>query len=99
MQKKTKLFQVVNNFRVKKFVFPFNNGVALVRDEKYSLAFIDSDGQKKVCSGKVKAFKGWNVFFCEAFYIFLLEYFYTSKCFWWKIKIMKGQRKNKTKAM
>lgn len=73
--KKTKTTKTVNNFRVKKFVFPFNNGVALVRDEKYSLAFIDSDGQKRVCSGKIKNSKGWGIIFWRGLLYFFVGIF------------------------
>ena len=92
MQKKTKLFQVVNNFSVKNFVFPFNNGVAFVKDEKYSLAFIDCDGQKKVCSGKVKAFKGWNVVFLRG-----LLYFFVGIVLYIKLLLVEDKNNDRPK--
>ncbi len=77
---------------MKNFVFPFNNGVAFVKDEKYSLAFIDCDGQKKVCSGKVKAIKGWNVFFWRG-----LLYFFVGIVLYIKLLLVEDKNNDRPK--
>lgn len=60
---------------MKKFVFPFNNGVALVKDDKLCLSFIDSDGHKQICSEKIKSRKGWRIIFLRGLLYFFVGIF------------------------
>lgn len=63
------------NVGMKKFVFPFNNGVALVKNDKLCLSFIDSDGHKQICSEKIKSRKGWRIIFLRGLLYFFVGIF------------------------
>lgn len=69
------LFVFGKNLFMKKFVFPFNNGVALVKDDKLCLSFIDSDGHKQICSEKIKSRKGWSIIFLRGLLYFFVGIF------------------------
>ncbi len=60
---------------MKNFVFPLNNGLALVKDGRYCLAFIDCDGQKRVRSKNEKIGKGWSVPFLRGILYFFVGIF------------------------
>ena len=60
---------------MQKFVFPFNNGVAMIKEKKFSLAFIDNDGQKRAFSGEIKKSKGWGIIFVRGLLYFFVGIF------------------------
>ncbi len=71
-QKSLQTKKSVKNINVKKFVFPFNNGLAIIKDEKLCLSFIDGDGQKRIECKRLSFKKLWGIAFLRGLLYFFV---------------------------